>query len=162
MTEIISKISSYNLFNYLLPGVLYSIIATKWTIYDFTIENVILGAFLYYFIGMVISRIGSLWIEKLLTKGKIVKFAEYGDFVKASKKDEKLNLLSETNNSYRTIISLGICLLITKAYSELDLKIGIPEIFTSILMLAFITFIFILSYKKQTEYITKRIEANND
>jgi hypothetical protein len=162
MTDIINKITSYNLFNYLLPGVLYSIIATKWTIYDFTIENVILGAFLYYFIGMVISRIGSLWIEKLLTKSKIVTFAKYSDFVKASKKDEKLDLLSEINNSYRTLISLGICLLITKAYSELDLKIAIPEIITVLVMLAFITFIFILSYKKQTEYITKRIEANND
>jgi len=150
MTDIINKITSYNLFNYLFPGVLYAIISSKWTIYNFTVENTILATFLYYFIGMIISRIGSLWIEKLLIKSKIVKFSKYSAFVKASKKDDKLNLFSEINNSYRTLISLGICLLFTKIYSEFDLKFEIPEIYTTIGMLTFIIFIFILSYIKQT------------
>jgi len=162
MTDIINKITSYNLFNYLFPGILFAILATKWTIYDFKVENIVLGAFLYYFIGMTISRIGSLFIEKILKKSKLVKFSNYKDFVDCSKKDKSLNLFSEINNTYRTLISLGFCLLLTKLYSELDIALDIPEIYTTIGLLIFITFLYVLSYQKQTEYINKRIKANKD
>lgn len=162
MTDIINKITSYNLFNYLFPGILFAIIATKWTIYDFKVENIILGAFLYYFIGMTISRIGSLIIEKILKKSKLVNFSNYKDFVDCSKKDKSLNLFSEINNTYRTIISLGFCLLFTKLYSELDIIFDIPEIYTTLGLLIFITILYVLSYQKQTEYINKRIKANKD
>lgn len=162
MTEIINKITSYNLFNYLFPGILFVIIASKWTIYDFQVENIVLGVFLYYFIGMTISRIGSLWIEKILKKSKLVKFSDYNDFVVCSKKDDKINLFSEINNTYRTLISLGFCLLIIKLYSELDRAIEIPEIYTTLILLIFTVYLYVLSYQKQTKYINKRIKANKD
>lgn len=162
MTDIINKITSYNLFNYLFPGILFVVIATKWTIYNFQIDNIILGGFLYYFIGMTISRIGSLYIERVLKKSKIVKFSDYNDFVICSKKDDRINLFSEINNTYRTLISLGVCLLLTKIYSEIDIAFKIPEIYTTIGLLIFIVFLYILSYQKQTKYINKRIKANKD
>lgn len=162
MKEIINKITSYNLFNYLFPGILFVIIATKWTIYDFQVENIILGVFLYYFVGMTISRIGSLWIEKILKKSKLVKFSDYNDFVVCSKKDDKINLFSEINNTYRTLISLGFCLLIIKIYSELDRAFAIPEIYTTLILLIFTILLYVLSYQKQTQYINKRIKANKD
>lgn len=162
MTDIINKITSYNLFNYLFPGILFVIIATKWTVYDFQVENIILGGFLYYFIGMTISRIGSLFIEKVLKKIKLVKFSDYKDFVSCSKKDDRINLFSEINNTYRTLISLGVCLLLTKLYSELDIVINIPEIITTLGLLILIILLYVFSYQKQTEYINKRIKANKD
>ncbi|SFU42358.1 hypothetical protein SAMN05216480_10366 [Pustulibacterium marinum] len=162
MTEIINKITSYNLFNYLFPGILFVIIASKWTIYDFQVENIVLGVFLYYFIGMTISRIGSLWIEKILKKSKVVKFSDYKDFVVCSKKDDKINLFLEINNTYRTLISLGFCLIIIKLYSELDRAIEIPEIYTTFILLIFTVYLYVLSYQKQTKYINKRIKANKD
>ncbi|PVX49800.1 hypothetical protein C7377_1433 [Balneicella halophila] len=162
MTDIVSKITSYNLFNYLFPGVLFAVIATKWSIYNFKVENIILGVFLYYFMGMTISRIGSLWIEKVLKKSKLVKFSNYKDLVYSSKKDDKINLFSEINNTYRTLISLGFCLLLTKIYSEYDDYFDIPDIYTTSGLTIFIIIIYILSYKKQTEYINKRIKANKD
>jgi hypothetical protein len=138
------------------------IIATKWTVYDFQVENIILGGFLYYFIGMTISRIGSLFIEKVLKKIKLVKFSDYKDFVSCSKKDDRINLFSEINNTYRTLISLGVCLLLTKLYSELDIVINIPEIITTLGLLILIILLYVFSYQKQTEYINKRIKANKD
>ena len=66
MKEILDKLSSYNLFNYLLPGVIFVVIANKVTHYDFIQDDIVIGAFLYYFIGMVISRFGSLAIEPIL------------------------------------------------------------------------------------------------
>src|SRR4030042_1443125 len=105
MKEILDKLSSYNLFNYLLPGIIFVILAGKITHYSFVQEDIILGAFLYYFIGLVISRFGSLVIEPLLKCLSFVQFADYKDFVSTSKKDDKLELLLEVNNTYRTLCS---------------------------------------------------------
>jgi hypothetical protein len=99
LKDLLSKLSSYNLFNYLLPGIIFVVLAKELTRFFFVQDDIILGAFLYYFIGMVISRFGSLIIEPLLKKISLLKFADYGDFVTASKKDEKIELLSEVNNS---------------------------------------------------------------
>ena len=102
MKEILDKITSYNLFNYLLPGVLFVVILDKLTIYSFAQENLVIGAFVYYFVGLVVSRTGSIVVEPLLKKIGFVKFDDYKDFVVAAKNDSKIDVLSESNNMYRT------------------------------------------------------------
>jgi len=52
MKEILDKISSYNFFNYLLPGILFVVITEEFTSYSFIQENLVLGVFIYYFIGL--------------------------------------------------------------------------------------------------------------
>lgn len=159
--EIIDKISSYNIFNYLLPGILFTVICREITEYDFFQENNFIGAFLYYFIGMVISRFGSVVIEPLLKKMKFLKFADYKHFITASKKDEKIELLSEVNNTYRTIIAMLLLLMSTKGYATLKENWDISNNTTMTLLGGFVLTLFLFSYRKQTGYITKRIEANN-
>ena len=162
MKEILDKLSSYNIFNYLLPGILFVAIAKYLTEYNFIQENVLIGAFLYYFIGMVISRVGSLLIEPLLKKIKFVKFADYSDFISASKKDEKIELLSEVNNTYRTITSMFVVLLLLKAYSCLDRRYHFNSGISLIVLSCLILVMFLFAYRKQTGYITRRIfKANN-
>lgn len=58
MKEILEKVSSYNLFNYLLPGTVFVFVLSKISGYNFIQKDLLIGAFLYYFIGLVISRIG--------------------------------------------------------------------------------------------------------
>ena len=98
MKDILDKLTSYNIFNYLFPGVLFVIIAKATTDYNFVQEDNLLGAFLYYFIGMTISRFGSVIIEPLFKKIKLVKYRDYKEFIDASKKDSKIELLLEVNN----------------------------------------------------------------
>ena len=109
METLLGKLSSYNIFNYLFPGIIFVIIAENLTRFTFIQKDVFLGLFLYYFIGLVISRIGSLVIEPILRR--LVKFANYGDFIAASKIDNKIELLSENNNMYRTLCSLFLLLI---------------------------------------------------
>jgi len=109
MKDILSKLSSYNLFNYLFPGILFVIVASKVTHYSLIQQDVVIGVFLYYFIGLVVSRFGSLVIEPILRKTSFLRFADYEDFVAALKKDEKLELLSEVNNTYRTLVFCKKC-----------------------------------------------------
>jgi len=158
MKEIIDKISSYNIFNYLFPGVLFVVLLKEITNYDLIQENNLIGAFLYYFIGLSISRIGSLIIGFYLQKNSKFKFAKYSDYIKASEKDNKVELFSEVNNMYRTIISLLFLLLLAKVYSIADEFFEISVSFSSIFIIILLIILFIFSYKKQTGFIVKRVK----
>ena len=103
MNELFNKISSYNILNYLLPGVLYVILINYFTEYSISHENVLIGVVLYYFIGLTISRISSLIIEPLLKKWKFVVFRDYRLYLNACKKDSKLDVLVETSNKFRVL-----------------------------------------------------------
>lgn len=158
MKDLLDKISSYNLFNYLFPGILFVVFLKQFTDYDLILENNLLGAFFYYFIGLVISRIGSLIIAPILRFIKFIKFSEYKDFVKASKVDEDIKLFSEVNNTYRTLISMFFMLFFLKLvkYIAVEYKISDVLLISIALILLFILFVF--AYKKQTKFITDRID----
>ena len=151
MSELLQKLSTYNIFNYLFPGVVFVILLNRYTGINLAVDDVILGMFLYYFFGLVLSRIGSILIEPALRRTKIVEFSDYARFIRASKLDDKIELLSEVNNMHRTIIAMLIVLfaiLTCKHSATCHITLG----FLSLIIL------FILSYRKQTSFITKRID----
>lgn len=162
MSELFKKISSYNLFNYLLPGILFVVILDYFTPYSFIQENLAIGAFVYYFIGLVISRFGSLVIEPILKKISFLKFADYKDFVIASKKDSKIEIFSEVNNMYRTFSSMFILLLLFKLYELIESRLSALGDWNSLILLVLLLVMFLYSYRKQTKYIKNRIKINND
>lgn len=162
MKDILQKLSTYNIFNYLLPGIVFVALLRQYTSFDLIVDELFIGAFLYYFVGLVISRIGSLLIEPILRKSGIVKFSDYSKFVSASKKDEKIELFSEINNMYRTFISMLLILIFAVTYENIGFIMALNETLKSIIGLFLLALLFLLSYKKQTEYINKRINANND
>jgi len=161
MNELLAKLSSYNVFNYLLPGIVFAILAGDIIHYPIIQKDIVTGAFFYYFVGLVVSRFGSLIIEPLLKWLRFVNFADYKDFVAASQKDAKLDVLSEVNNTYRTLASLISLLLLVKLYMKIAERL--PRLnewnWTALAVLLLVMFLF--SYRKQTSYITKRIAANN-
>jgi len=108
----------------------------------------------------VISRFGSLIIEPLLKTLSFVKFAEYKDFVAVSQKDSKLEVLSEVNNTYRTLASLFSLLLLLKLYVKLEGKFPFLKGWDATILAVLLLVMFLFSYRKQTSYITKRVEAN--
>ena len=156
MEKLLEKLSSYNIFNYLLPGIIFSILLEKTTTYKIMHEDIIIQVFLAYFIGLLISRISSVIIEPILKKVKFVKFADYKDFVLASENDNKIELLSESNNMYRVFISLFVVLIIINIYEQLLLQL-LGE-YTNFLVTVLLLLLFLFSYRKQTNYITQRIE----
>lgn len=160
MKEILDKVTSYNLFNYLLPGTLFIVILDGFTQYSFTQDNLIIAAFVYYFAGLIISRIGSLVIEPILKKSKFVEFAEYKDFVMASKSDPKLEYLSETNNMYRTFISMLVLLFLFKLYELFSYHSVFLTTHEDSLLILALLIMFAFSYRKQTSYIKARAETH--
>jgi len=162
MKDLLEKLSSYNIFNYLLPGVVFVILADALTAFHFIQRDIILGMFLYYFIGLIISRLGSIIIEPLLKWCKFVKFAPYADFVAASRADKSLEVLSEANNMYRTFCSLFLSLIFLKIYEILSISFPVMGQWATELLAVSLLMLFCFSYRKQTQYITKRIQINKE
>ena|SRR5690348_16648116 len=160
MNELLSKLSSYNLFNYLLPGILFALLASEATPYRLLQKDLVTGLFLYYFLGMVVSRFGSLVISPALKGLKFVKFADYKSFVVASKKDPQIEILSEVNNTYRTISSLFALLLLLKIYAKVEAGLPWLKGWESMLIVVLLLITFLFAYRKQTSFIVKRIKAN--
>lgn len=159
MKELLDKLSSYNIFNYLLPGILFSVLASKMTELELIQKDLVVGVFVYYFVGLIISRFGSLIIEPLLKKIKFLKFADYKDFIQASAKDGKIEVLSEANNMYRTFIATFLLIALTKLYFLLAQKWSFLTDFRDWILVVLIVGMFLFSYRKQTKYITKRINS---
>jgi hypothetical protein len=161
MNELLTKLSSYNVFNYLLPGIVFAILAGDIIHYPILQKDIVTGAFFYYFVGLVISRFGSLIIEPLLKWLRFIRFADYKDFIAACQKDAKLEVLSEVNNTYRTLASLISLLLLLKLYVKIEERFlwFNQRKWTALAVLLLTMFLF--SYRKQTSYITKRIAAIN-
>ena len=162
MINILDKISSYNLFNYLLPGVLFAVIVGNLTIYPIIQDDIVTGIFVYYFIGLVVSRFGSLCIEPALKKLSFLKFAKYKDYISASKEDKNIEVLSEVNNVYRTFSSMFILILLLKIYESIEMKIPAMEEWSIYIAVILLTIMFLYSYKKQTDYIRNRVAIVNE
>lgn len=158
MENIIDKITSYNLFNNLLPGVLFVVLLKGITSYSLIQNDLIIAAFVYYFVGLVISRVGSLLVDPALKWIKFVHFADQSNFIKASKVDQKLEVLSEQNNVYRTLVAVFVSVLFLKFFELLKASLFWLERIEMGIFFVLILFLLLFGYKKQTTYIVERIE----
>ena len=147
MDKIIDKISAYNIFTNLFPSVLYCLLADKLFGIPLVQQDLVLGLFLYYFAGMVISRIGSLIVEPFLKKTKFVKFADYRSYVAASEKDEKIVVFLEASNSYRSMIALLICVIATGVWSVAFSAFPVAQAYEAHLLVVLMFVLFLFAYR---------------
>lgn len=159
MKELLDKLSSYNIFNYLLPGVLFAVFIENFTTVKILHLNILVGVFVYYFLGLVVSRVGSLILEPALLRLGIIAHEPYDEFIRTSKIDVKLELLSETNNMYRTIGALMLCIAVAWTYSRVTQYWTLLDAATPYVCVAALFALFVASYRKQTAYIRKRIAS---
>lgn len=155
MEKIIEKLEIYEFINYIFPGVIFGTIFTKIMHKNFFDSNIVIAIIQYYFVGLVLSRIGSILIKNILEKLKVVNFEQYEEFFKCGKKDDKVDLLQREANQFRTYIATFICLFVIEGY----LCIINKTFYEIILLFIVLTIIFIISYKKQIDFIIKRINA---
>lgn len=156
MEKILEKVSSYNIFNYLFPGAAFCVAGVRTGVVEPIKSDLITTVLVYYFVGLVISRIGSIILEPILKTARIIKFGDYPAFVEASKNDPKMETLVEVANTYRTIAAGCIVLLLAGLLSD---KITLVRQFASdaTLALTFMAAIFVWSYRKQNGFIDKRV-----
>jgi hypothetical protein len=157
LSDLLDKITSYNLFNYLLPGAVFAFFADRILVINLIPDDLITSAFLYYFLGVVVSRFGSLIVEPVLKKAGVVKFEPYASYLSASEKDSKIEVLVESANMYRTFVSAFLLLLLLGLYGHLETRFPALDDYRYLIGGLCITGIFLFAYVKQTKFIISRI-----
>ena len=160
MSDLLNKITSYNIFNNLFPGALFVFVSNYLGLFSVTESNVIVELFIYYFIGMTISRFGSVIIEPAFKKIGIVNYAPYSDYVSAASADPKIDILLEVNNTYRTLVALFVLLLLVFAGNRLSVYFGASQNIVNSVLLVSVFLLYVCSYRKQTSFIRERVLKN--
>lgn len=156
MNELVQKISNYNIFNYLFPGIIVCYFMEKFEIYTFFHKDFFINAFVCYFVGLCLSRISSLAISPLLEMTKFFPKEPYNDYIEASRFDSKIEILLEASNSYRTlIVAFGVfpIAFVVKFWG----KTWHSQEWVACIVFTALSFLFVFSYQKQNGFINKRV-----
>lgn len=168
LSHVIEKISSYEIFNNIIPGVIYSVFTEKLTKFRINTENIFINMVLLYFVGLVISRIGSIfsdiigWCFSKLGWSSFLRFANYSDYIQIENIDTKdrIRNLVIVSNMYRAFASLFVCLILTIIVDSVWSVISADNCYKTLVFIMFfalLAILFVFSYRKQTNYITERI-----
>ena len=163
MEKLIEKLSRYHILNNLIPGITFLCLLNIFGIFKVEIDSTIQLLFIGYFSGMTLSCIGSVIIEPLFQKVKIVKYADYKDFLKAEAVDPKVSNLLEDNNMFRTFVATFFVMLIIVACNNIPIiKTFFHSSYAIILLSVLLLVLYALAYRKQTSYIRRRVNNVND
>lgn len=157
MDKFLNKLSEYHFIQSLVPGMIFTYCSKIFYGINFLTDKPVYDFIVILIIGLIISRIGSIIVEPLLRKVKILNFCKYTDYIEASQKDSLIKNLSETNNLYRVIIATFLVLLIEKLYLIISEKFVCLNNWTYLIISILMVVLFIFSYRKQTNYIKQRV-----
>lgn len=162
MNELLNKLSEYHFVQSLVPGMIFTYCSKMFYEINFLTDKPIYDFCVILIIGLIISRIGSIIVEPLLKKIKILNFCNYSDYIKASQNDSTIEKLSETNNLYRVIIATFFILIVENFYFILSEKIVWLADWSYLLLSVLLIVLFVFSYRKQTNFIKQRIKKALD
>ncbi len=156
----IEKISQYCFLTNILPGTVLCILLRYVVGYDLLVyrEWYLMGI-VFYFVGIVNNRFGSLCVDYILKKLHIVTFVPYKDFISAEQKDAKITKLSIENNIFRSYISVCFLTLLALLFKLIANNCSFIDNNKAVIIIILLLILFVLSYRKQTNYVKKRIEA---
>lgn len=169
MSDLISKLTSYNLFNNLVPGVVFSYASSGLGLTNPSTGHLATDLIMFYFVGVLISRFGSLFVEPALRYTGIAVYANYNSYLAACERDNKIETLVEDSNQYRTYIALFVLLALSLGFEVAASKYELTDMARGLVLLAAALALFIMAYRKQTSFIHKRVsysssirQVNND
>lgn len=161
MNELAEKISNYNIFNYLFPGIIVCFFLDRFGIYQILGKDIFVNGVVCYFIGLCISRVSSLLIEKNLVRIKFIEKRPYKEYVRASELDDKVELFSEISNSYRTLM-LALLVIpiaqIAKKWFGFHPSVWHREDWIIFGIFIALSILFLFAHRKQNNFVVLRID----
>lgn len=158
MEKLFEKISSYNIFNFIIPGAVFTVISEHLEILFPPSKEILAEVIWYYFVGAVVSRVGSVIIEPLLRWLRFVKHAPYTAYLEACEKDPKMETMVEVANTYRTLLSGFLLLIVGLLLSWAAGSVALPPIWKERIGIGALLLLFLVSYRKQVQYVAKRVQ----
>ena len=161
MSSIIEKLDSYEIMTNLLPGAFFGITLKFFLKLGIPVQNIGEEIVIYYFMGLIINRIGSVIIKPVLLKWHFIRELPYNEYVKATQKDCKIAISSETNNSFSTLLTCTIILPIVKTLPLMIAKIEWLNANWKWCVIIFFIIVFLFAYRKQTNFVCQRVKMVN-
>lgn len=158
LSKLLDKISSYDFLNYLLPGSIFCVLLKHLVGYDIIAFSMIENFLICYFVGLVISRFGSLVIKEVMKKVGFFVEVKYKDFLAAEKVDPKLTVLNAVNNMFCSFASAMSLLLLAYLVKYIAIIATIVTNHFGLIVVVLLLVLFLFSIRKQTAFIKKRVE----
>ena len=159
MENLVNSISKYQLAINLIPGYIFAILLQRYAHIVLLEGDVLQDAFVSYFFGLIIGRIGSIVVEKLMDRyNKTYKHApKYDGKIKAERIDPKIEILDRQCTIYRNCCA-GCCCVIIGIF--INCLFGDGSFSSSgkyILIFLVLTILLVKAMDKQCTYVNKRI-----
>ena len=158
MESLLSKISAYHLISYALTGLILCAIYIEAHGKE-TNGHPILIFGTVYVVGLIVSRIGSIILERPLRKLGFIKYAKYRDFVIAELKDPKVSGLAEQAAFYRTLSTGFLLLALISLFDGLPVKTAFFKGYQETGIYVLIMLLFAFSYRKQCDFVAQRVKV---
>lgn len=161
MEVLLEKLNSFHILTNLIPGTVFCAVFNNLLFNIFPNGESVADYFIFYSIGIIIGRIGSLIIEPICRKTKILDHIPYNRFLLAEKEDIKIEALSETNFLYRSLLTVFILLIILFLLKKTCYNFIFLCEWRNIVLCICLSILFFFSFKKQTQYIVNRTRYIN-
>ena len=159
MEKVFEQLSAYEVLNNFLPGAFFCILFRWQTGVGYEVNDTVTEILVFYFVGMIISRVGSLLLEPLCKKLRFVEKESYEDYIEASKRDPKIETLSTKNNMYRTFTATVFLCGIAWAVQCITEKTAVLRAVTIAGGWIALFMLLLAAYRKQNDFVCKRIRA---
>ncbi len=159
MEKLINNFSKYHIIETLIPGFIF-IMLFKLLIVNIGKNDFIFLTILAYFVGIIISRISSIFTKKLLFKFTKEQGIKYSDYIKATKNDEKIEEFSMDKNLYRNLVTVCLIILFVKIMQNTKIMKFISMDFLIITILVFLIFLFSISFIQMNSKIVERAKIS--
>lgn len=146
------KLSAYQLFNFIYPGAVFLGILHYKGMQLGVLSEIWWFLLASYFLGMTLSRFGSIVIEELCFKFKLINKYSIKSYSDCLSKDGFIGMLLELTNIYRTICSMGILLLIGTFF-----KYHQNDKCCMIIIEVLFVLLFLISFIKQHHYLENKL-----
>lgn len=168
MTDLLSplktiseKISSYQIFTYILPGIVFLAPLSWYYTKEIPATSIWEKLLICYFVGMTVSRIGTFvfesWPSHIKWKWLGIQLIDYPALIKAEKKDPKINSLLQVSNTYRSMAAASFSLLLV-AILNYYFPLGFNFPHGLHILNLFLCLLFYFSFKKQYWYVNERVK----
>lgn len=159
MENLVNSISKYQLAINLIPGYIFAILLQRYAHIVLLEGDVLQDAFVSYFFGLIIGRIGSIVVERLMDRyNKTYKNApKYNDKIKAERIDPKIEILDRQCTIYRNCCA-GCCCVIIGIIINFFWGDGLlPSSFKYGSIFFILIILLVRAMDKQCNYVNKRI-----
>ena len=156
MEVLLEKLNSFHILTNLIPGTVFCFLFNKLLFEIFPNGEKVADYFVFYFIGIIIGRLGSLLVEPVCRKTKGFKHVSYKGFLHAEKQDSKIEFLSETNFLYRSLLTTFALLIVFSILEKACYDFIFICKWRNIICCICLFILFFFSFKKQTKYIFER------